>query len=258
MGKIGIIGGTGVYDPSWVENAKPEKVHTPYGPTSDLVTTGIFQDKEVVFLLRHGISHTIPPHKINFKANIYALKEMGVDKIIATAAVGSLKEDYKPKDIVVPDQFIDMGKDITTFYDEGQFYHVSMADPFCNELRTHLVNTSKLLSIKSHETGTYLRVSGPQFSTRSASSMFRRHADIIGMTVVPEAILAREKEMCFACLAAITDYDCWAAKPVSSEEVKSTMAENLDKLKRILERSIKDMPDNFNCNCQNALKDAAA
>lgn len=255
---IGIIGGTGVYDPELLENAKKIRVSTPYGATSDLITTGFLKGKKIAFIPRHGSNHTIPPHRVNVRANIFALKELGVERIISTCATGSLQEKYKPGEIVVVDQFIDFGKNIETFYDEGRFYHIGMAEPFCPELRDTIINAAKKFGISHHEKGTYLRISGPQFSTIAASNMYRKFADIIGMTGVSEAILSREKEICFATIATITDYDVWIGKPTDFEEMKIVMARNIQNTKRILEEAISKIPEKRACPCKDSLKGAEA
>ena len=255
---IGIIGGTGVYDPKLVKNARQVKMHTPYGNPSDLITVGEFEGKEIAFIPRHGSNHTIPPHKVNWKANIHALKELGCDRVLATCATGSLNENYKPGDVVIVDQFIDWSKNEHTFYDEGQFYHVSLADPFCKEIRQELVKAAKEMNITVHEKGTYLRIEGPQFSTRAASKMYKQFAELIGMTGIPEAILCREKEMCFAIIATITDYDVWAEKPVNFDEIKKVAAENLENTRKILQKAISVIPNKRECECKNSLKGADA
>jgi len=187
---------------------------------------------------------------------VWALKSLGIRRVFSTAAVGSLKENYRAGDIVVPDQFVDWGKAVHTFYDRPKVVHVSMADPFCPELRELLIKTVKGLGIPVKERGVYLRIEGPQFSTRAASRMYRQFADIIGMTAVPEAILCREQEMCFAVLATVTDYDCWSEQPVSIEEIKKVMAQNLDNTKKILAFAIKNVPADRKCICKDALKGA--
>ncbi len=256
--EIGIIGGTGVYDPDILEDAKQIKVFTPYGPTSDLITMGFLKGRKIAFIPRHGSSHTIPPHKVNNRANIWAMKELGVTRIISTCATGSLQENYKPGDIVIVDQFVDWSKSVETFYEGGKFYHVSLADPFCPELRKILIETAKELNIPVHEKGTYLKISGPQFSTRAASKMYRNFADLIGMTGVPEAILSRELELCHVIISTITDYDCYAEKPVSFDEVKRIMAKNVDNVRKIIETVIPKIPKDRMCTCKDSLKGAEA
>jgi len=255
---IGIIGGTGVYDPDLLKDSRTIEMKTPYGQPSDKITVGMYEGKKVAILPRHGSRHTIPPHKINFRANIWALKKMGVSRVFATAAVGSLKEDYRAGDVVIPDQFICWDRGVHTFYDGPNVYHVSMADPFCRDMRDTLIRAAGELGISFKDRGTYLRIEGPQFSTRAASKMYRQFADIIGMTAVPEAILCREQEICFAVVATVTDYDVWADEPVSIEAIKSVMAQNLKNMKSILERAIRDIPLDRGCECKDALKSAGA
>ncbi len=251
---IGIIGGTGIYDILDIKEYK--KVFTPYGSTSDLIAIGNIKNKNIAFIPRHGNKHTIPPHKINNKANLWALKELNVTRVISICATGSLKEEYKPGDIVIPDQFIDFGKSIETFYDGGRVVHVSMADPFCPEMRKIAIETLKELNFRFHEKGTYLRISGPQFSTRAASKMYRNFADIIGMTGTSEAILARELGICHIIISAITDYDVWAEKPVSAKEVINVMKENEEKIKMIIKSIIEKIPEERRCDCKNSLEGA--
>jgi len=254
--KIGIIGGTGIYDPGMFKNVKKIRINIPYGEPSDNYHLGEFQEKKVAFLPRHGKGHKIPPHDINHKANISGFKKLGVTRILASCATGSLKEEYKPGEIVIPDQFIDMKKTRPTFYDTGDVTHVSLADPFCPELRKILIESCKKLGIAYHDKGTYFCIEGPQFSTRAESRMFRNFAELIGMTGVPEAILAREKEICFAIIATITDYDVWAENPVNIEQVIRVMKESQDKVKDILKETIKNIPEERKCLCKDALKNA--
>jgi 5'-methylthioadenosine phosphorylase len=255
---VGIIGGTGVYDPELLEDAKQIEVKTPFGRPSDKVTVGTYEGRKVAIMPRHGSGHSVPPHKINFRANVWAFRELGVGRVFATAAVGSLKEDYRAGDVVIPDQFIDLGKQVHTFYDGPKVVHVSMADPFCPELRELLIRNARGMGIPLKETGTYLRIEGPQFSTRAASHMYRQFAHIIGMTAVPEAILCREQGICFATIATVTDYDVWAEKPVSIEGIKKVMAMNLDSTKRLLAAAVKAVPSERSCACGGALRGAEA
>lgn len=254
--EIGIIGGTGVYSPDLLENPERVKVHTPYGTTSSLITTGTLGGRRIAFLFRHGEEHTTPPHRINFRANIWALKKLGCMRVLATCACGSLKDELNPGGMVFPDQFVDLSRSVHTFYDEGKFYHVGMAEPFCPELRDLLVKTADESGIRSHSKATYLKIDGPQFSTRAASNMYRGFADIIGMTGVPEAILCRELEMCFAIIATVTDYDSWIGKATDFSEMKETMAGNLENTKRVLEAVVPRIPGERSCGCKDALKGA--
>ena len=259
---IGIIGGSGLYDPQILTNVREIKVYTPYGEPSDNIIIGELEGKKVAFLPRHGRGHRIPPHKINYRANIWALKSLGVKWLIAVSAVGSLRLDYKPGDFVVPNQFIDMTKGRTyTFFDGPTVAHVSMADPFCEHLRGIIVKTSKDLGIITHELGTYICIEGPRFSTRAESKIWKEvfKADIIGMTLVPEVNLACEAEMCYSVIGMITDYDVFADVPVTADEVTKVMAENTAKVKKLLYEVIKrlpEKPDERLCSCCQALKTA--
>lgn len=258
--EIGIIGGTGIYNTELLTNAKSIKIFTPYGKTSDLVTIGEYNGRFVAFIPRHGKEHTIPPHKVNSKANIWALNSLGVSRIIAPSAVGSLQDKYKPGDIVVPDQFIDFTKRREyTFYDEGQVCHVSCADPFCNELREILLNIAKQLKYNVHDGSTYICIEGPRFSTRAESKYFKDvlHGDIIGMTLVPECILAREMQICYVSIATVTDYDVWYENPVSSREILEVLTKNVNRTKELLTALIPSIPETRNkCKCKTALQDA--
>ncbi|RLF18160.1 MAG: S-methyl-5'-thioadenosine phosphorylase, partial [Thermoprotei archaeon] len=233
-------------------------VYTPYGPPSDEIIVGEFKGRRIAFLPRHGRGHVVPPHMINYRANIWALKTLGVERIIAVSAVGSLREDYRPGDFVVPDQFIDFTKNRTyTFFDGRLVAHVSMADPFCPELREVAIKTAKELGIPVHEKGTYVCIEGPRFSTRAESRLYKSWgADIIGMTLVPEVNLAREAQICYVTIAMITDYDVWAEKPVTAEEVIKVMKENVEKAKKLLYELIPRIPKERKCPCKEALKEA--
>ncbi len=255
---IGIIGGSGLYDPEIIKEKKEIKLSTPFGAPSSPITVGKIGEVEVAFLPRHGKGHWIPPHKINYRANIWALHSLGVERIIAVSAVGSLKEEIPPGTIVVPDQFIDFTKKREyTFYDGGKVYHVSLADPFCPELRNLLIETARDLSYRVVDRGTYVCIEGPRFSTRAESRMFRQFADIIGMTLVPEVVLARELALCYASLCLVTDYDVWAEKPVDAQEVVRVMKENVEKAKKVLYKVIPKIPKGrTKCPCPHALENA--
>lgn len=255
---IGIIGGSGIYDPGLLQNPQQVKVYTPYGNPSSIITVGTYFGKRIAFLPRHGEGHTIPPHAINYRANIWALMELGVERILAPSAVGSLQEEFKPGDIVLPDQFIDRtwGRP-STFHDGGRVAHVSMADPFCPELADIIYDTAVSLNLPIHKGGTYVCIQGPRFSTRAESRMFRSWgAHIIGMTLVPEVVLAREARMCYLTIATITDYDVWAEKPVSAEEVVKTMKENVEKVKKLLAKAIPRIPKERRCKCGKYMDEA--
>ena len=257
--EIGIIGGTGVYDPKLLESAEEIEVETPYGKPSDKITIGVYAGKKVAFLPRHGRGHKIPPHKINYRANISALKELGVKRILAPQAVGSMQEKYKSGDLVIPDQFIDRTHSReNTFFDGPQVAHVSMADPFCNELRDLLIKTGKSLKFRTHDGGTYICVQGPRFSTRAESNLFRKWGvSVIGMTLIPECVLAREAEICYSSVSMVTDYDCWKkGRAVSTEEIIRTVKANEDKVKKMLQNVLPKIPDKRTCACKDALKGA--
>ncbi len=253
--EIGIIGGSGLYDPDFVEEPKEQWVYTPYGLPSETVTVGWVKGKKVAFLPRHGKGHRYPPHKINYRANIWALKSLGVKWIISVSAVGSLRMDYEPRHFVVPDQFIDMTKKREyTFFDGPRVAHVSMAYPFCNHLRKILLDSAKNVGVTAHGKGTYVCIEGPRFSTVAESRVWKEvfKADIIGMTLVPEVNLACEMQICYATLAMVTDYDVWAEKPVTAEEVERVMKENIDNARKILYEAIPripEKPEESECSC---------
>ena len=256
---VGIIGGSGLYDPGIVEDAKEVRVYTPYGEPSDFIVVGTVRGVPVAFLPRHGRGHRIPPHMINYRANIWALKSLGVKWVVSVSAVGSLREDYRPGDFVVPDQFIDMTKGRRyTFFDGPVTAHVSMADPFCEDLRSRIINVVEGLGYPVHPRGTYVCIEGPRFSTRAESRVWKEvfKADIIGMTLVPEVNLACEAQLCYATLAMVTDYDVWADHPVTAEQVEKIMKQNTERAKKILYELIprlSDEPSEEKCSCCRAL-----
>ena len=254
--KTAIIGGSGVYDPKIFKKEREIKVKTPFGFPSTPIEIGNFSGRKIAFLARHGKKHQFPPHQVPQRANLWALKKIGVERIIGICAVGSLKENFKPGEIVISDQFIDFTKKREyTFYDK-EAVHISLADPFCPELRKLFFKEAKKLKIPIHQAGTYICIEGPRFSTRAESKFFRNIADVIGMTLIPEAILARELEICYLSLAMITDYDVWQPHPVSAEEVIKTMKENLEKIKKLLKITIPKIKNGRNCPCKTALKNA--
>lgn len=256
--EVGIIGGTGIHEPGIIEDVKEVKVYTPYGQPSDLVSVGYYKNRKIAFIPRHGKAHQIPPHKIPFRANIWALKELGVKRVIAPSAVGSLREELKPSEFVIIDQFIDRTKDRgDTFYDGGQVCHISTADPFCPEMREIFVKSAREMKIPIHERGTYICIQGPRFSTRAESRLFRSwKVDVIGMTLFPEVVLSREAGMCYASVAMITDYDVWAEKPVTTEEIVKVMTRNAANFRRLIMDTIPKLPKERKCPCKEALKDA--
>jgi len=254
--EIGIIGGTGLYDPKLLKNVEEVTVDTPYGAPSDAITIGELAGRHVAFLPRHAKKHTIRPTDINSRANIFALKKLGVQRILAPSAVGSLKEDYKPGDIAFVDQFIDRTtRREQSFYTKKKVCHISVAEPMCTELRQTLIAIAKEIGIRAHPTGTYVCIEGPRFSTKAESRLFRSWgADVIGMTLVPECVLAREAEVCYASIATITDYDVWKDHPVSADEVVATMKASVEKVKRIILEAVSRLPKERDCGCKDALK----
>lgn len=257
--KVGIIGGSGIYNPSMFKDVKAVQVDTPFGMASDPLMVGDHKGTEVVFLSRHGAGHRFSPSRVNYRANIMALKKLGVTHIISVSAVGSLREDYRPLDIVIPDQVYDRtkGRD-STFFDEGIVAHIGFADPFCPELSGILYEVAKE-KYPAHNRGTYICMEGPQFSTRAESNVYRNMGfDIIGMTALPEAKLAREAEICYAILATVTDYDVWHEEQVSIEQVIENATRNEKAVQDILLRAIDRIAEKRNCGCGSALNGAIA
>jgi 5'-methylthioadenosine phosphorylase len=242
--------------------AKKIKVSTPFGNPSDVIILGNLEGVRVAFLPRHGEGHQISPSELPAKANIYALKSLGVERIISVSAVGSLKEEIAPLDVIIPDQLIDRtkGRD-STFFTAGIVGHVSLAEPFCPVLSRTLFEASTKFGAKVHKGGTYLVMEGPQLSTRAESQLYRSWgADVIGMTALPEAKLAREAEICYVTLAFVTDYDCWHAtyESVTAEMILTTLQKGIDAVKIILKLALASIPQTRDCACASALKYAIA
>ena len=256
--EIGLIGGTGVYDPQLLANTRETKVYTPYGSPSDLITIGELKGRKIAFIPRHGKEHTIRPSDINNRANIYALKELGVQRILAPCTVGSLKEEFKPGDLVFVDQFIDRTtKREQSFYTGPQVCHIGVAEPTCPDLRKTLAKIASDLKIRHHTNGTYVCIEGPRFSTEAESKLFRDwDADVIGMTLVPECVLAREAQICYASIATVTDYDVWKERPVDTKEIMKTMKESIEKVKRLIIETVPKIPKTRKCECATALENA--
>jgi 5'-methylthioadenosine phosphorylase len=257
----GIIGGSGLYSLLDPETARTVPVETPFGPPSDAFTLGTLEGREVVFLPRHGRNHSLLPFEVNYRANIYAMKALGVERIISISAVGSLKEEYRPRDVVVVDQFFDRTmKRPQTFFGDGFVAHVGLGDPVCPAMRRRILETTRHMEGRFHEKGTYVNMEGPQFSTRAESLFYRAQGfDVIGMTNLSEARLAREAEICYASLAFVTDYDCWKADEdaVTTDEVLQVLRDNAENARRIVSAVLKDIPDTpFDCTCREALKTA--
>ncbi len=256
--KIAVIGGTGLYKIEGIEILDELKIETPFGSPSDKITIAKIDDVKVAFLPRHGVGHRFLPTEIPVKANIWALKSMGVERIIAVSAVGSLKEEIKPRDIVIPDQIIDRTKSrVNSFFGNGIVGHVSFADPFCNDLRAILMDTVKKLGYSYHYGGTYICMEGPLFSTRAESNLYRSWGgSVIGMTAIPEAKLAREAEMCYGMLAFSTDYDCWKEdeQDVTIEMVIENLTANTKAAQEIIKSVVKRIPEERTCSCAEAAK----
>ncbi len=257
---IGIIGGSGLYNIEGIKNVEAVSIDTPFGMPSDCFMVGTLEGRKVAFLPRHGRGHTIMPSELNFRANIYGMKKLGVEHIIAVSAVGSMKEEIMPLDIVIPDQFFDRTRGrISTFFGEGIVGHVSFADPVCKVLADTLYNAAQSVGVRAHKGGTYLCMEGPLFSTRAESNVYRQWGvSVIGMTNLQEAKLSREAEICYSTLAMATDYDCWhvGEEAVTLEMVISNLNKNAETAKRILKIAIPKIERKRNCECATAVQNA--
>ena len=259
--KVGIIGGSGLYDMEGLTGAREVEVSTPFGAPSDRLVLGTLEGTSVAFLPRHGRGHRIFPSEIPFPANIYALKVLGVERILSVSAVGSLKEEYAPLHMLVPDQFVDRTfRRPSTFFGRGLVAHVAFAHPFCAELRRVLVQACGVAGARAHEGGTYVCIEGPQFSTRAESELYRSWGmDVIGMTNVQEARLAREAEICYGTLAMVTDYDCWHPRhdSVTADQIIQNLVKNAATAKAVLRAAVKGLPAGERlCECASALAHA--
>ena len=256
--KVGVIGGSGLYKMGGMTEVEEVKVSTPFGEPSDAIILGNIEGVRVAFLPRHGEGHRISPSELPAKANIYALKYLGVERIISVNAVGSLKEEIEPLDVVIPDQLIDCTKGrASTFFTDGIVGHVSLAEPFCPVLSQISFEASTKVGARVHKGGTYLVMEGPQLSTKAESELYRSWgADVIGMTALPEAKLAREAEICYATLALATDYDCWhpSCESVTTEMILTNLRKGIDTVKRILKLLLPSIPQKRDCACASALK----
>lgn len=257
---IGIIGGSGLYDIEGLRNVKQMGVRTPFGRPSDDVVLGELDGVRVAFLSRHGSGHRRNPSEINYRANIYALKSLGVRRVISVSAVGSMKESMKPGDVVLPDQFIDLTKRRpSTFFEGGAVAHIAFGEPVCASLGASLMAASRATGAVVHFGGTYVCIEGPQFSTKAESRLYRQWGvSVIGMTNLPEAKLAREAELCYATVALVTDYDCWheTEEAVTVEAILATLHQNVALAKRLLRGAVASAASVTNCGCQRALQDA--
>jgi 5'-methylthioadenosine phosphorylase len=259
MGKIGIIGGSGLYKIEGIKDIKQVEIETPFGEPSDKFTVGNIEGKEVVFLPRHGIGHCISPSEINYRANIFGMKKLGVERIISVTACGSLKEQIKPLDFVVVDQFVDRTNHARnmTFFEKGIVAHIVFAHPICEELSQVVYEAGKALKLNMHKGGTYINMEGPAFSTLAESNLYRSWGiEVIGMTNMPEAKLAREAEICYSTLACVTDYDCWhpQQESVTIDMVIQNLSKNIENAKKIISETIRKLSEKRSCACKDALQ----
>jgi len=257
---LAIIGGSGLYNMSGLTNVEERYVTTPFGIPSDPVVVGELNGQRVAFLARHGKGHRYSPTEVNYRANIYALKMLGVERIISVSACGSLREDYAPGDIVIPDQIYDNTKDRQrTFFGEGLVTHISVADPFCSDLSAQLYTALKTTKANVHQGGSFITIEGPRFSTKAESQVYRSWGmSLVGMTASPEAFLAREAEICYACMAHVTDYDVWhvSEAPVTVEMVIRVLNQNTAFAQQAIGSLVTALNPKRNCSCDTALKDA--
>jgi 5'-methylthioadenosine phosphorylase len=257
LAEIGVIGGSGLYAMSGLSNTRELHVKTPFGNPSDKIVLGNFEGKRVAFLARHGRGHRILPSELNFRANIYAMKLLGVERIISVSAVGSLQENLRPGEFLVPDQFFDSTKGrISTFFGSGLVAHVAFDKPTCAQLSTVLADACVSTALPVHRKGTYINMEGPQFSTLAEAHFHRAQKfDVIGMTNVTEAKLAREAEICYATIAMITDYDCWHPEheSVTASQIIATLNQNATNAQNVVREAVKTMPAERKCKCGSAL-----
>lgn len=260
---IGIIGGTGLYDMEGLTDVEERTLQTPFGPPSDAIRVGTLAGMRVAFLARHGHGHRLLPAEVPYRANIWALKSLGVEQIIAISTCGSMKDKYAPGDIIIPDQLFDRTRRRDpSFFGDGLVAHISFAEPFCPNLRATLAEAARKAGGKVHEGGTYVIIEGPRFSSRGESMLFRSWGmDIIGMTTIPEAQLAREAEICYAVMAHVTDYDCWheTEEAVTVELVFQTLQRNAELATRAVRHAVEVLAacsGEEKCMCRTALRDA--
>ena len=258
---IGVIGGSGIYQIEGLTGAKEIKVKTPFGDPSDSIIVGVLGNQRIAFLPRHGRGHRIMPSELPVRANIYALKSLGVERIVSISAVGSLREDFAPLDIVIPDQLFDRTRlRPSSFFGDGLVVHISFSDPFCPELSQILYTAAQKAGARTHKGGSLVVIDGPQFSTKAESHTYRQwKMDIIGMTALPEAKLAREAEICYAVVAMVTDYDVWhpSHDSVTVDMVVQNLLKNAEMGKRILRYAASEIPaERAHCPCPNALRDS--
>ena len=257
---IGIIGGSGLYAMPGLKETREVAVKTPFGEPSDRFVLGTLEGKRVAFLARHARGHRFTPGEINYRANIYAMKLLGVERVISVSAVGSLRDDLRPGEFLVPDQFVDRTKHrVSTFFGDGLVAHVGFAHPVCADVASALCDASVHCGVKVHRRGTYICMEGPQFSTLAEAEMHRQLGfDVIGMTNVTEAKLAREAELCYSTIAMITDYDCWNPEheSVTVAQIVATLTRNAENAQRVLREAVRSLPAKRKCKCDSALKHA--
>jgi 5'-methylthioadenosine phosphorylase len=263
LAHVGIIGGSGLYQIDGVQNIQEIKMDTPFGAPSDVLIKGELEGKQVVFLPRHGRGHRITPTELNNRANIYAMKELGVTSIISVSAVGSLRPDFAPLDIIIIDQFFDRTNQarVNTFFGDGIVAHIPFAKPLCPDLRNVLFNAGKSVGASIKMGGTYINMEGPAFSTLAESETYRKWGmDVIGMTQMNEARLAREAEICYATMAMVTDYDCWyeaeTGTTVSVDLVIQNLMQNVENAKAVLKEAVKNIDGQTTCSCCDALRNS--
>jgi len=258
--EIGIIGGSGLYTMPGLEKAREVRLTTPFGRPSDAYVVGRLEGRNVAFLARHGRGHVVMPSEINYRANIYGFKKLGVERIISVSAVGSLREDMRPLDVVLPSQFFDRTKDRpSTFFGGGLVAHISFGDPVCAGIVDVLAHTCKSLGLSYHHGGTYVCMEGPAFSTKAESSTYRAWGmDVIGMTNLQEAKLAREAEICYATMAMVTDYDCWHPEhdAVTVNQIIEYLNRNSEHAQSVIRQAVREMPRERACKCGSALSHA--
>ena len=257
---IGIIGGSGLYSMNGLTGIREVRVKTPFGDPSDAIVLGMLEGKRVAFLARHGRGHRILPGEINYRANVYAMKLLGVERIISVSAVGSLQEDLRPGEFLVPDQFFDRTKNrVSTFFGDGLVAHVAFAHPTCGQVSAVLSDSCVHEAVKVHRRGTYVCMEGPQFSTLAEAHVHRQlRFEVIGMTNVTEAKLAREAEICYATIAMITDFDCWHPEheSVTAAQIIATLNQNAENAQKVLRAAVRMLPDARTCKCGSALQHA--
>jgi 5'-methylthioadenosine phosphorylase len=259
--RIGVIGGSGVYQMEALTDIEEVRVSTPFGDPSDAITVGTLAGQRIAFLPRHGVGHRIMPTEVNARANIYALKSLGVERIISVTACGSMKEEYAPRHVVIPDQIFDQTRERRhyTFFGNGLVVHIGLAEPFCPELARLIYEAARKAGATVHIGGTFMAIEGPRFSTKGESRIYRQWGvDIIGMTVAPEAALAREAEICYAAMAHVTDYDVWheTEEPVTVAMLIENLMANAALTKQALQYLVPTIPQERTCECAAALSDA--